>query len=250
MKVLVVIPTYGRIPYLNRALASFLAQDYDDKHLLIINDDKNVTLECNLDNVTCMNINRRILLPQKRNIGSTFGYYDIIMPYDDDDIMLPWRISKHVEQYIADPCINYYRNGVAYAISNGEFSIGVCSPNAGSYKRSAWHMVEGYANLINIGDDIEFWQKMPNKHEVRSDEEIDYVYNWSGVRFHTTHEPPHIEKIAYDQLVELDLLNKKYTITPDWPEYLKFITLRDIFNSTKEPVKVKHIAEGKIEIIK
>lgn len=40
MKVLIVCPTFGRLPFLGRMLASFLSQDYSDKRLVLINDDK------------------------------------------------------------------------------------------------------------------------------------------------------------------------------------------------------------------
>ena len=54
MKTLIIMPTYGRIPFLNRALASFLKQNYDDKTLVIINDDNNIELKCNYKNVVCI----------------------------------------------------------------------------------------------------------------------------------------------------------------------------------------------------
>ena len=75
MKTLVVCPTYGRIPYLNRMLSGFLHQTYNDKHLVIVNDDVNVELCCNEPSVTCINLNRKILLPQKRNIAIGLGYH-------------------------------------------------------------------------------------------------------------------------------------------------------------------------------
>ena len=36
MKVLVVVPTYGRLPFLGRVVVSFLSQTYEDKELVII----------------------------------------------------------------------------------------------------------------------------------------------------------------------------------------------------------------------
>jgi glycosyltransferase involved in cell wall biosynthesis len=58
MKVLLVCPTYGRIPYLGRMVASFLSQNYDDKHLVIVNDDSNVELCCDIKNIIVININK------------------------------------------------------------------------------------------------------------------------------------------------------------------------------------------------
>jgi glycosyltransferase involved in cell wall biosynthesis len=81
MKVLVVMPTYGRIPFLNRALASFLSQTYDNKELVIINDDKNVELKCEYPNVICINLNKKILIGQKKNLATNVGYHDLYMPF-------------------------------------------------------------------------------------------------------------------------------------------------------------------------
>lgn len=248
MKVLVVMPTYGRIPYLNRAVASFLAQDYVDKHLLIINDDKFVTLKCDYKNVTCMNLNRRILLPQKRNIGTVFGYYDLIMQYDDDDIMLPHRISNHVKVHQQRPEISYYRNSACYAINQSNFSYGICSTNACSYKVSGWFGVNGYSNKTNVGDDIEFWMKLNHKHEVTERENVDYVYNWSGVNYHTTWEPPDLERVAFKQLVEMNLINKEYLIEPDFEQFSVYMELHNRLSLDNTPIRITHVRDGIIKI--
>jgi len=68
MKVLVICPTYGRLPLLGRVLASFLDQDHTDKELIFINDDKNVQLTCDIENVHVLNLTKKITLGSKRNI--------------------------------------------------------------------------------------------------------------------------------------------------------------------------------------
>ena len=253
MKTLVTCHTYGRIPYLNRMLAGFISQTYDDKHLVIINDDRNVELCCNNDQVTCINLNKKILLPQKRNMGIMLGYYDLIMQYDDDDIFLPNRISNHVKKHIENPDIWYYWNKSSYIVYGDKFELAGCSPNHCSFLRKGWFSVGGYANNQNIGDDMEFYFKIPEefkKEENENNPELaDYVYNFGGVNYHTSYEKDQtIDEIAYNQLLEMNLINKKYWIEPDYEEYNKFLILENLYKEKKETLQVKHIDQGKIDI--
>ena len=249
MKNLFICPTYGRIPFLGRMLAGFLRQTYDDKHLVIINDDKNIELCCDYDNVTCININKKILLDAKRNIGACFGNYDLIFPQDDDDIALPNRIANHVKKFQENPDMNLYRNSASYVVTKeDEFKIDHNAPNACSYKRKAYYEVGGYAffDHNSTGDD-KFLHKMPNRVDIRDDDNIDYVYNLGGVYNHLyMSNQKSLETIAYNQLVELDLVGKKYWINPDFVEYDKFVTLAEMYKG--DPIKIKHISLGKIEI--
>jgi glycosyltransferase involved in cell wall biosynthesis len=158
MKALFICPTYGRIPFLGRMLAGFLRQTYDDKHLVIINDDKNVELCCDYDNVTCININKKILLDAKRNIGACFGNYDLIFPQDDDDIAMPNRIANHVKKFQENPDINLYRNSASYLIYGDEFKIKKNAPNACSYIKKAYYEIGGYQHFEkNIGYILILW---------------------------------------------------------------------------------------------
>jgi glycosyltransferase involved in cell wall biosynthesis len=248
MKALFICPTYGRIPFLGRMLAGFLRQTYDDKHLVIINDDKNVTLDCDYDNVTCININKKVLVDVKRNIGACFGNYDLIFPQDDDDIAMPNRIANHLKKFQENPDINLYRNHSIYVITKeDEMIISTLGPNAVSYTRKAYHEIGGYTAYNNIGDD-HFYQKMPKKLQEWDETNIDYFYNLGGVfnHFYCSHMPT-LEKFAYNQLVELDLVGKKYWIYPDFTEYDKFLTLAEMYKG--DPIKIKHISPGKIDII-
>jgi hypothetical protein len=229
-------------------LAGFLRQTYDDKHLVIINDDKNVELCCDYDEVTCININKKVLLDVKRNIGACFGNYDLIFPQDDDDVVMPDRIANHVKKFQDNPHINLYRNSASYLIYGDKFEIGGNSPTACSYTRKAYHEVGGYAYFENYGEDINFYNKMPKKLEERNESNIDYVYNWGGVPNHLTcTKEDTLIKSAYDQLVDMSLVGKKYWIYPDFAEYEKFLILVEMYKGV--PIKIKHVSPGKIEIL-
>lgn len=249
MKVLLIVPTFGRIPFLNRTLASFLSQDYDDKHLAIINDDKNVELCCNHKNVTCVNLNRKILVGQKRNLAVNIGYYDLYMPHDDDDLFLPTRISRHVNIHKELPELTLHHDMLSYIVYGTSFHISNSGPSCISFTRKGWFNAGGYAHPINAGEDQEFLNKMKGGRREENKDNVDYIYNFGGLNYHLScSSDTAIEQIAYMQLVNMKLLNKKYYIEPDFDEYNKFVKLDEQYKKTKAPVFIKHISLGKIEL--
>lgn len=249
MKTLVIMPTYGRIPFLPRALASFLSQTYDDKELVIINDDANITITCSYSKVTCINLTKKILIGQKKNLATNLGYHDLYIPHDDDDVFLPNRIEQCVKVHKEHPEINYYWNQKAYLLYGDDFYIDNNTINAMSYTRKGWFEAGGYAHPVNSGEDKEFAEKMPRKLIVSDESIVDYVYQYGGVNYHLTYEKDAtIEQIANRQLMNMGLHGKKYEIQPDFDEYKKFVQMHEIYQKTKKPVKLNHISLGKIEI--
>lgn len=249
MRVLTVCPTYARLPFLGRVVASFLDQTYSNKDLLIINDDKNVSLTCDVDNVYIINLNKRISLGAKRNLGVAFGEYDLYMPFDDDDIFLPNRIQNHVNIHEANPTIDLYRNISSYVIYGDKFIKAHNSPNAVSYTKRGWLNGGGYPDVFN-GEDQALYNNVSHKLVCDDDAYIDYVYNWGGINYHASSGIPESEtcKIANIQADELGVFNKTYDIIPDWNEYLKFKELEKLYNLSKTELLVKHTALAKIDI--
>lgn len=251
MRALVVVPTFGRVSFLNRVLASFLSQDYDDKDLLIINDDPNVQILCDHKNVFCINLNKKVLVPIKRNIGAAFGDYDIIFPFDDDDIFLPKRISNHIATFQEDCNIDAYINMVCYIIDDNKFFHGRSGPSTVAYKKSAWAKVGGYTSPVNYGEDTEFIDKLfkLNMRNVEDYDNMDYIYNFSGINYHaTSHSDNYIINEAQTELEEMNLFKNKFYIEPDYFQFYKFMEICDIFKETGQDVSVIYPRRGEIEI--
>jgi len=248
MKVLVVCPTYGRLHYLGRVLAGFLSQTHADKELVFINDNKNITLQCNYSNVHCINLNTRIILPDKRNLGVAFGSYDLYMPHDDDDIFLPDRISNRVKIHTSEDVISTV-DVTGYIVYHNMFEkVSAMSTTFCSYTREAFYQIGGYQHHQNIGDDQEFYNKLcMDKRHKRLESVYDAVYNYSGVNYHATFaDQKDVDEIAYNQLVDMDLLGKVFTIVPDYTEYIKFVDLARRYNDTCESITVSFNNEGQI----
>ena len=99
------------------------------------------------------------------------------------------------------------------------------------------------------GEDTEFYDKLTNKLIGDESSNIDYVYNFGGLNYHTTHtSESDIIKIAFDQLVELNLVGKEYNIIPDFEEYNKFVILDELYKKEGKNIIVKHEGLGKISI--
>jgi glycosyltransferase involved in cell wall biosynthesis len=232
MRVLVICITYGRLPFLGRAVASFLNQNYDNKELLIINDDKNVQLSCKHNNwdgdkISIINLNKRLSLGSKRNLGVSFGDYDIYMPHDDDDVFLPNRISNHVSKHLNHPDINLYRNEASYILYGDQFLIGGNSPNAVSYTKNGWMDAGGYP-------DVYAWE----------DQAL-----YGGINYHVScSSAEDVANIADRQLRDMGLYGSTYEIIPDWNEYDKFTHLDRLYKQSNTPMLVKHTSLGKIDV--
>jgi len=251
MTALVICPTYGRLPYLGRVLAGFLRQTYQNKHLVFINDDQYVTLKCSYDDVTCINMRDRMLLPHKRNLGIAYKEFDVIFSHDDDDIFLPNRIANHIRKYIENPGINLYRNGASYVTYDEQFyDIAYKTPNDVSFLKKAWYEVGGYSLQSSRGDDDDLYSRIDKKLVEFDRTNMDFVYNISGINYHLSSGDSDalIERVAYEQRIEMNIHNKPFNIEPDIEEYNKFIRMTVEYQVTGYPVCFKHYDTHRIEI--
>ncbi len=98
------MPTYNRRPFVARAIAYFLRQDYPNKELVVVDDgDDDVSdLVPAAPHVRYVRLPRRLSLGAKRNECVRQARGDLIMHWDDDDWMAPHRISAQVEALLRD----------------------------------------------------------------------------------------------------------------------------------------------------
>lgn len=245
MKALAVCVTYGRIPFLGKMLSSFLQQSYDDKHLVIVNDDKNVQLCCDNKQVSILNCNRRLNISEKRNLGTSYGFHDIIFPWDDDDIFFPARISNHMKQYDNDD-VNAYRNYACYIIYNNEFSYDTGGVNNKSFRKTEWFKCGGYSNR-SWGEDSDIHSKLTGFKLETNEEERDFVYSFSNSNYHLSCNPNNLEEIALKQLEKMNLVGKKFWIEPDFEQYNNFLQLREQLHKTNKSIPVTILENGNIK---
>ena len=91
--------TFARPKLLEEAIESFLKQDYEGPHeLIVLNDFDKQILECDVDDVWIHNEQPQYgTLGKKRNIACGLARFKYLMQWDDDDISFPNRISQAVE---------------------------------------------------------------------------------------------------------------------------------------------------------
>ena len=92
--------TFRRIALLEEAISCFLAQEYDGpKHLVVVNDEPEQTLEFDHPEVTIVNLKQRISLEAKRNIAAAerITETDVFFHMDDDDLFASERTEKCIE---------------------------------------------------------------------------------------------------------------------------------------------------------
>jgi hypothetical protein len=133
---------------LEEAIESFLRQTYPHKELLVLNDCPGQELVCDAPGVRVVNWPERIpTLGDKHNAAIALARGELIAPWDDDDISLPWRLALSVERLgdadYFNPLRHWYMAGDAIR-PDPESNIG---HNLSLFSRTAFEAVGGYPSL-------------------------------------------------------------------------------------------------------
>jgi len=188
--------TYNRPELLEEAIESFHRQDYKgSKELVVLNDFVGQELKYKHPEVFIMNSPKRFrTIGEKRNACIAMCSGDVIFPWDDDDISLPWRISLSLRYKGDRP---YFKNKRAWLWQNGkikENSVYNTYPSMACWDRSFFEEVNGYA-FIQSGQDIQLdnkFRKTGRRYCIKiPDEEVYYIYKFGG----TGH--PHLSSYGY-----------------------------------------------------
>ena len=187
--------TYNRPELLEEAIESFHRQDYKgEKELVILNDGDQI-LVYNHPEVKIINSPVRFnSIGEKRNACVALCKGDVIFPWDDDDISLPWRMSLSMN---LKRDRRYFKNKRAWCWANGVINP-VPKPNVyhamGCWDMSLFRDVNGYT-FNQSGQDMDIEKRFGETGERRVtpllDEEEFYIYKFGG-----THHP-HLSSHGY-----------------------------------------------------
>src|SRR5215204_231547 len=225
-----ICPTYNRPPryqhLLEEAIESFLRQDYPNKELIVINDCPGQELICDEPGVRVVNVAERFpSLGDKRNAGVGLARGELIAPWDDDDIMLPWQLSHSVER-LGDA--DYFNPRCYWLLDSDGFhekpldlTVGYYSLNMSLFRRAAFEGVGGYPS-VNLGEDYALDATFSELAHVvdpfRGDKEPTrsewfYIYR-RGV------SPVHIcsssDQDFYGEIGELPVVEGRFQLSPHW----------------------------------
>lgn len=163
-----IMPTRDRRSFIPDALRGFLAQDYPNLELIIVDDgtDQVQDLLPPDDRITYVRMGNRETLGEKRNIACHFASGDFVVHFDDDDWYSSARVRLQVNTLIdqdADVCgssLVYYRDvrrGRGYKFSLGNH-WSFCGTTL-AYRREAWE--RGPFLPLQVGEDTAFVIQFP-----------------------------------------------------------------------------------------
>ncbi|HKZ39134.1 MAG TPA: glycosyltransferase [Chryseolinea sp.] len=97
-----IMPTCNRRAFVPQAIRNFLRQDYENKELVIVDDGSDCIKDLVPDNsqIRYIQLSKKMTLGEKRNYCVRESRGDLIMHWDDDDWMAPYRISYQLSELI------------------------------------------------------------------------------------------------------------------------------------------------------
>ena len=227
-KVVCACCTYGRENLLPEAVQCFLDQDYaGEKHLVILNDQPNIKYKFNHPEVTVINSDTRYkTIGEKRNGCSLAVDCDVILPWDDDDLHMAWRISLTVERMKNK---HYWKPNKMWHLGKDvpkyRTPILANAPSMAGFSKEIF-LKAGKYNWMQAGEDGNLQEKIfrlgyKDVGHV-TDEEVFYIYRTAEFNsFHlsvTKYED--IDKLVSKEVKEIEIIPhlKK--------DYLKFVKFR------------------------
>ena len=224
-------PTYGRCPdrqyLLEEAVESFARQDYPGpRELLIVNDCPAQQIVCDAPGARVLNLPFRFgSLGAKYNVAVGAANGEVLLPFEDDDLALPHRISQAVERLGAS---HYWKPGaVWYWPAGGQPTRdhGGVGHNASAFRRSAWLASGGYP-ATSGNQDLLFDAALLRLGEpappLGPEDRPAYVYRW-GVSEHLSGNADH--EGFYRAFGERPVTAGRFTLRPHWrDDYAQALT--------------------------
>ncbi len=183
-----ILPTADRRALVPQAVSYFLAQDYANKELLIVDDGSDSLADLIADfaaqdeRIRYLRPDHKMTLGAKRNFACAEARGDLIAHWDDDDWMASWRLTYQVEALLAaqadlcgvskllfyDPAADrawqyVYPKGSKFWVAGAT----LC------YTKAFWR-VHPFPN-INIGEDTRFVWSSRSQKMVALDDNRFYV---------------------------------------------------------------------------
>jgi glycosyltransferase involved in cell wall biosynthesis len=160
-----IMPTHDRRPFVGRAVAQFLAQDYPHRELIVLDDgtDRIADLIPDDPRIRLLRSERRLTIGAKRNLACEAARGDVVMHWDDDDWMAPWRIRYQLAELdasAADVCglarLYFYDPGarLAWEYVYPDTLRGWLAGGTLCYRRALWQ-AHRFAE-IDEGEDTRF----------------------------------------------------------------------------------------------
>jgi glycosyltransferase involved in cell wall biosynthesis len=183
MLVSCIMPTMSsRRRFIQAAVRWFLAQDYPDKELIIVDDGELPIFLADDSRIRLHFMRDKVSLGDKRNFACDMAKGDIIAHWDDDDWYAPWRLRQQVmclrhhfcllsgleQPLFYDQQANKAHRLMRFAVQQPwVYGATMC------YRKSAW--AERKFAPINSGEDSNFVWKFKENQVLKLGQEGMYV---------------------------------------------------------------------------
>ena len=165
------MPTANRRRFVPEAIRLFLAQDYPEKELVILDDGEDSVVDTIPDNpqIRYLRNSRRQPVGTKRNLACEMARGEIIAHWDDDDWYAPWRLSYQVEELIGSGAEICGLDRVFFFDDAGQRAWEYVYPQGGArwvcgatlcYRKTFWQ--RNRFPEINVGEDTRFVFSAPS----------------------------------------------------------------------------------------
>ena len=174
-----IMPTRNRRYFMPKAIEYFLRQDYGNRELIVLNDgDDNIkSLIPDDPRIRYEHLNKQVSLGSKRNLACEAARGEIIIHWDDDDWMAPWRISYQVAELTGDSAnlcglasLIFYSPGLnkAWRYLYPKKHYQLVAGGSLCYSKALWR--ENPFADVNTGEDTRFtWSRLPKKVKILDD---------------------------------------------------------------------------------
>jgi hypothetical protein len=164
-RVTCIMPTADRRAMVGQAVACFLAQDYPNRELLVVDDGRDPIgdLLPQAPNIRYLRLNARLSIGAKRNLACQQATGQVIAHFDDDDWSAAWRLSYQVaelERERATVCglnrIYYHQpaSGRSWQFIYPSGRRAWLAGNSFCYERQTW-LADPFPE-IDVGEDARF----------------------------------------------------------------------------------------------
>jgi glycosyltransferase involved in cell wall biosynthesis len=99
-----IMPTRDRRSFVKQAIHYFQRQDYESRELVIVDDGNDSVADLATDDprIRYTRCSTRMTIGAKRNIACEEARGQVVVHWDDDDWMAPWRLTYQVGQLLAN----------------------------------------------------------------------------------------------------------------------------------------------------
>lgn len=177
----ILITTYCRTKNLEECLFSAINQDYNNYEIIVLNDCGKQKLHIDNNKVKIVNLDQRFeTLGEKRNYLISISNGQYITLLDDDDLIMPHRLSKHIKNILKNNLeTSFSKNCIFWEREIKKTSLGFASIDLVFRRNNLIKFVHNNNNSDQI-----FAGELRKKTKFNILDDNSYIYCWNNGVYH------------------------------------------------------------------